>query len=303
MFFMTVYLSEAKSQTTKISFETSESFTLGGVNGQNGWQVWSDNNSYPVGSATIINTMASDGANSVKLVNVSGSFDHMSGIKKNVSALTTGDDYEVSFDHMVEATNTTGYAMSIFSTGSIDYSDLSNTTASFFLLNGVIPVYFEADGTAGFGANLSIGTWHTFKVVVKKSTSILQYYIDGNLLYSGALGANKNIHTLDFSFDNHGQGFLVDNVRITDLSPNLAVGEQTFANNDISVFPNPTADVVNIKTASGISSVGILDLKGGLVRNYNDGKSQINISDLPKGVYLIKVKTKTTEFTKKIIKN
>lgn len=295
-------LTNVSAQTTKISFESSESFTLGGVNNQNGWQVWSDDNSYPMSSAAVVNTLANDGSNSLKMLNEAVSYQHLSGVKKDVSSLTTGQDYEVSVDHLVETTNNSGFPITIFNDSNVNYQT-GNITAGFLLITGTIPAYFEGDGAPGFGPTMNVGEWHNYKIVIKKSDNTLAYYLDGTLLYSGTLGVNKNIHHLDFSFDNYGSGFAVDNIKITNISANLAVGEQASLNNDISVFPNPTSDVVNIKAASTIASVDILDLKGSLVRNYNDGKSQINISDLPKGVYMLKVKTKTTELTKKIIKN
>lgn len=301
---LTVYVSEIKSQVTKISFESSESYTLGGINNQNGWNVWSDGNAYPVANAQVVNTAATDGTNSVFFANNASTYDTWAGMKKDVSSITTGNDYEVSFDLFVSGTPTTdaGFFMSIFNTNSVDYNNLSNQTAGLVLYNGTMLLYNYGDGNGGvLQSTFALNTWHNFKIIVKKSTNVLQYAADGAYIYTGPLGVNKNINTMDFTFNNHGAGFRVDNLKITNLS-NLAVSDVKFEN-EISVFPNPTSDIINVKSPSTITSAELYDLKGGLVRRFEETKPSYNIADLPKGVYLIKVKTKTTELTKKIVKN
>ncbi|MEG1199996.1 MAG: hypothetical protein RSD53_11425, partial [Algoriella sp.] len=54
------------AQNKKISFETSEGFTLGSMNTQQNWNNWgyvSDNNS------KVINSFSSDGTNAVQVLN------------------------------------------------------------------------------------------------------------------------------------------------------------------------------------------------------------------------------------------
>lgn len=84
---------------------------------------------------------------------------------------------------------------------------------------------------------------------------------------------------------------------------NLGVS-QVLADNVVSIYPNPTSDVVNVKTLESINvkSIQVVDLTGRVVSTNMDKKS-INISSLPKGTYLVKVQdTSGKTFTQKIIK-
>lgn len=71
-------------------------------------------------------------------------------------------------------------------------------------------------------------------------------------------------------------------------------------NNDdhITLFPNPATDVLNIRltkfainsTTNHTMEVNIINTQGQLLRSQRVNGTQINISDLPKGVYLIKIR-------------
>jgi len=69
---------------------------------------------------------------------------------------------------------------------------------------------------------------------------------------------------------------------------------------------NLPVEKLNIETDSKINSIAIFDAIGSLIKNFQEtgisnGK-RINVSDLISGIYMLKVKTSTSEFTKKFIK-
>lgn len=71
----------------------------------------------------------------------------------------------------------------------------------------------------------------------------------------------------------------------------LAVIDFEFKN-QLKVFPNPTSDIVNIISTTNlvINKLYIYDLNGRLVKSSNDKNlNKINISELTKGMYLLKV--------------
>jgi len=74
--------------------------------------------------------------------------------------------------------------------------------------------------------------------------------------------------------------------------------------NGISVYPNPASSVLNIDAKKEILSVQLTDAAGRtvLTNNVNNAKGTINVSHLPKGVYILSVKMKDQTVTKKIIK-
>lgn len=81
---------------------------------------------------------------------------------------------------------------------------------------------------------------------------------------------------------------------------NYAMSVENETKTTPQIFPNPTKDILNIDIKDPVEHIQLLSYTGQLLHTYREKK--INISTLPKGVYLIKVKTKTYEFVKKIIK-
>jgi hypothetical protein len=73
---------------------------------------------------------------------------------------------------------------------------------------------------------------------------------------------------------------------------------------DVRLYPNPASEIVNISSAETIDRVSVYDLTGRVIKQSNPNKSsfRLNISDLNKGVYLIKLNAGDKESTTKLIK-
>ncbi len=72
----------------------------------------------------------------------------------------------------------------------------------------------------------------------------------------------------------------------------------------LSIYPNPTSDVLHFKVDNQqVESVKIYSLLGKEVMKKTIENNSIIISNLPKGIYLIQLKADKNTFTKKIIKN
>ncbi|WP_298903612.1 T9SS type A sorting domain-containing protein [uncultured Psychroserpens sp.] len=82
----------------------------------------------------------------------------------------------------------------------------------------------------------------------------------------------------------------------------LSVNE--FEDNTIHIYPNPSADLININTQSVIKYIDVYDLQGRRVRSLfpNLAQMTIDISNLTDGIYFIKVKTTKGEHLEKIVK-
>lgn len=70
----------------------------------------------------------------------------------------------------------------------------------------------------------------------------------------------------------------------------------------LGIYPNPTSDVLNIKTQEKIVSAVIFDLSGKMI-NAPINNGQINVSTLTKGMYILKVVTDKAVYQQKFIKN
>jgi hypothetical protein len=83
-----------------------------------------------------------------------------------------------------------------------------------------------------------------------------------------------------------------------------AVGIQEIGNGQISVYPNPANDVVNIVSTNDIKTIEVLNYIGQMIytnKNVSLKKVELNVSSFKAGVYFVKITTtsgiKTTKIT------
>lgn len=76
---------------------------------------------------------------------------------------------------------------------------------------------------------------------------------------------------------------------------------------DFNIYPNPTHDILNIEYKAGIESkeITLFDVNGKLIQWINSQKEsiQIDLSDLPKGIYGLKITTKQGVISQSVIRN
>ncbi|MFT6502291.1 MAG: hypothetical protein ACJASQ_002417 [Crocinitomicaceae bacterium] len=60
---------------------------------------------------------------------------------------------------------------------------------------------------------------------------------------------------------------------------------------EISIYPNPAADVLNVVVDAEVSNVTIYNVAGNVVLNEVNPSTQINIADLSAGAYIVEVST------------
>jgi hypothetical protein len=112
--------------------------------------------------------------------------------------------------------------------------------------------------------------------------------------------------TIKIAFRHRGENqerVFIDTVVVTE-GATAGVNENSLAN--LSVYPNPTSDVVNVSVDALVSNVAIADLNGRTVKTVKfDGVSNasVNVSDLASGVYMMTVSSDKGATTKKIVKN
>ena len=81
-----------------------------------------------------------------------------------------------------------------------------------------------------------------------------------------------------------------------------------FDENSIQIYPNPATNEINVSNTrnSGISTITIMDVNGRTIKQNtfnNFSNVQVNIAELSKGVYLMKINLEAGIVTKKIVKN
>ncbi|WP_298339371.1 aryl-sulfate sulfotransferase [uncultured Algibacter sp.] len=72
--------------------------------------------------------------------------------------------------------------------------------------------------------------------------------------------------------------------------------------NKSHIFPNPTSNILNIQINKKIKKLEVYSTLGEiLIKNYNENR--INLSQLPNGLYIIKIFTDNSSFSQKILKH
>ena len=75
-------------------------------------------------------------------------------------------------------------------------------------------------------------------------------------------------------------------------------------NQSFSVFPNPAHDVLNVESEQPIVVLSLFNAMGQNLQNWmpSDNTVQLNLSDLPSGVYFLKINTLESSLSYKFIK-
>jgi hypothetical protein len=92
---------------------------------------------------------------------------------------------------------------------------------------------------------------------------------------------------------------------IAGFNGNVGIEEADNVNSSIYVFPNPAQDVLNISGLSGSEDVALTDISGRILYTAkSDGarEIQIQVSNLARGMYFVRISTTTKVKTMKIIK-
>jgi uncharacterized repeat protein (TIGR03803 family) len=80
--------------------------------------------------------------------------------------------------------------------------------------------------------------------------------------------------------------------------------ESNLLNNQISIYPNPVQGLIYIDKNLDvkINKLSIYNIVGGLVKQFKPSQTELQINELPTGVYLLKIETNQGNISKKIIK-
>jgi hypothetical protein len=107
-------------------------------------------------------------------------------------------------------------------------------------------------------------------------------------------------------FFNYGFGLLFGEdgmIYKTNNSLNLIEFNETKFKKKINIFPNPSKQILKIENLSDEPIIGIelLDINGRSIRHYSNNLTELNISNIPSGEYILIVETKQNKFTEKVI--
>ncbi len=78
--------------------------------------------------------------------------------------------------------------------------------------------------------------------------------------------------------------------------------EQLSTEIEINLYPNPAQNVLHIQSSSVVEQITIYDINGRMIKQILFPNQDINVNDLAKGIYLVKVKTEAGDVLRKVIK-
>ncbi|CAA7387510.1 reprolysin-like metallopeptidase [Chryseobacterium fistulae] len=179
----------------------------------------------------------------------------------------------------------------------------------------LVTVFAPCDGTApnhiaitGLSATSSEITWKpiadvlSYKIRYKKTSESVWQEIDSDTNY---VVLRNLIPEVEYEAQvaavcSGGNGAFSDSVKFT-----TSTVTQTDLNDpvkDITLYPNPVSDVLNIMNISDKTNYSIYNAVGQLISSGKIQNNQINVSQLIHGVYLIVIKDNEKSFTSKFIK-
>ena len=276
----------------KISFESSEGYNLGSVVGQKEWAVKTDN--VPNSNFKVVTGKASDGNNSVEVTSTNQYTENFTFLFKKIPEYNR---LSVSADVKLEKLDSSDYyLLSLYYNNNGNYSWAGGFN---FMWSGKL--YADSDVNFKDLGSWIPGQWYNLRIEIDHvDDKNVKYYLNNQLVHSSALGSKVvRANDLNFEFDNDGSGFIVDNIIIRDMDQ-MAVSD--VSRSKISIYPNPAAEFLNIRTDDKIKSVRIYSATGNLVKTENGHLSILNIASLPKGNYMVTIETDKGSETKKIIK-
>jgi subtilisin-like proprotein convertase family protein len=113
--------------------------------------------------------------------------------------------------------------------------------------------------------------------------------------------------TLRISDPYNGDGGVVNSFSIDICYINNSLGLDTNSLSNITIYPNPTKDFlnINIPQAIGVSKLKLFDIQGRevLEKITNNTIEVLNIGDLQSGVYMLSIENEANKTIKKVILN
>ncbi|WP_179349126.1 T9SS type A sorting domain-containing protein [Winogradskyella pacifica] len=300
--FMLLLTGGVFSQET-ISFETSESYNLGTLNNQNGWEVSVDSEGVFLQNQVVSDEGATDGIYAFKNSyepSFNPQFYSIFGAAKNFNAPKSFEDFTFSYDVMVTESDGSDFEMTLFG---IDAND------DFVPVAGVIMEYGESIyviddinyGTVDLeGADWTPNTWLNIKIEV--TATELKYYLNDVLAHTRSNFTSVDIVGFNMLHNNYGGDAFYDNFSFESGT----LGTEDFADASVlHIYPNPVADELKITGIQNeqIAQVSIYNLNGQQLME-RTSVDALDVSSLAAGVYMLNVvtvdgKTHTDKLLKK----
>ena len=111
------------------------------------------------------------------------------------------------------------------------------------------------------------------------------------------------ITEIRYDWDEATSNFICDN-KYTFYYSEHNTGISSIYASDITIYPNPASETINIVSSTEIDSISIFDVSGKLILNKEviDKTCVLALPDIKSGIYFIEVSCESSSVIKKIIK-
>ncbi|MFB6320201.1 T9SS type A sorting domain-containing protein [Saccharicrinis sp. FJH54] len=193
-----------------------------------------------------------------------------------------------------------GNGISLFN-GSSDVADMHTVIPLSDINPGYHVLFYRSKDEGSWGETFR----HPFyKTMTPKLNAILYSFDDQEVLFK--IDLDQEIWELDKDFDidvsslSKGDHTLHVWVQNTDgilsevWSDSFYAGANSINNPEtagVGLYPNPATDFVRFNTEDEIICVTLISLKGSVIKSYSSVDKEINVSEIPDGLYLVTIKS------------
>lgn len=306
LFSMLVGVSQLAFSQQLISFEESEGYTTANIDTQQGWRT----TEIGVGSPNVLGQTVSTeqfvgGSRSLKItkeVALPVQNNPVVGAFKPIGSSLAYNNFTISFDIRITEKASAASLYEFQTIGNGPAGRVYVIRLRFNKTGGIVAA--QTTGTSSTFATTT-GTWNAdtwYRVKIVGTATGLTYYLNDTQIYTGNFFLNYNFDEMAFVHDNNSGSGYIDRIAINNEGGVLSTKDDVkIIKNMLSIYPNPTSDILNIKTDSKINTVSVIDITGKKV-NVKLEDNKIDVRSLTAGIYLINIETKEGISTEKFIK-
>ncbi len=291
----------AWSQQT-ISFETSEGYALGDLNGQNGWTVTESSDGF-ITNQIITDEKSKDGNYSFKNAHLDGTGPQWFPIIGAEKTFPQPLDYKnttISYDFLAPEQGGADYEFAVYAINEQEET-FDIMTAVGFQNEG--KMYFYTEPNLDGYIRMDDVTWQQnqwYNLEVRFTADKLIYLLNGTQVLEAPNTSTLDLTGFNFLHNNYGGDAYYDNIKINNQS--LAVHDLTSAK--ITVYPNPVEKTLHLTFPANekAAEITIYNTAGQLLHKVA-GADTIDVSAFAQGMYIITAKSdKNRSYQTKFIK-
>ncbi len=222
-----------------------------------------------------------------KISRIAGSNSKVNGLHQNVQVETVGV-YTFSVDVSLSADAVVGTKM-------VDGETVNNKLQFNFFKDDVKVAGNKVAGI--FASEAGTYTSTGYSPDVANGAVTFDIHFDAPGYYGFKFNAVKNLISAgSFSFDNFSLVYDSDKTNNLSIADNIIEG--------LKVYPNPASDVVLVSAPNGVDSVSVLNALGQNVSAaFSASNGVLDVSSLPRGVYILLVDSNDVTAAKKVVVN